>query len=210
MKKILLLSLPFAILSISTLAQNTKEKNKEVKSNGLTNSALAKEPKEQDKEVKKDTTEWEKKVIAELKLTDSQKEKLDSLDKEFNKKNEALKQSETINKKEVDIKLETVNIIDDDKKEAAGIGTNASTNQTNDLAKRGDNEKAEILKQNSGMNKEEVDKQMMILKKERELAFMELLTAEQLTKYKELVEKKNKESQAQSSPKPVPKKAIPQ
>ena len=63
--------------------------------------------------------------------------------------------------------------------------------------------KIEFMKQNADMSKEDYKEKKTALKKEKEAAFLQLLTSEQQIKYKEMLEKKNAESKSQASNKPA-------
>ena len=198
----MLLSVAVGVLSVSALAQNTKEQNKNLKSKNLSTSPLNKDTKEQNKEVKKDTTDWETKVIEELKLTDSQKEKLDLLNKEFNKKIKALKLSDEIGKEEGKELIEPAKVIKAEDKEKA-----EAVNVSVEITKE-EMEKNEAIKQSGEMSNEGESEKMKELKKEKEVAFMKLLTPEQQAKYKEMLEKMNKEKETEAALKPIKKELV--
>ena len=61
------------------------------------------------------------------------------------------------------------------------------------------NEKIELIALDANLSKEAQKEKKMALKKEKEAKLNEFLTAEQQTKYKEMVEKKKKEMSAKPS-----------
>jgi hypothetical protein len=122
MKKLFLMSAFAALLACPAFSQETKEKDKQ-----------------------KEYSEWQKKIKDELKLSEEQLVKWDTLNKEYKEKIDAAVQS------------------------------------------AGDNKEAQKIRK-------------MEVKKEKDVKFMEMLSPEQLAKYKEMIEQKKKESEA---PKPA-------
>ncbi|MBC7828065.1 MAG: hypothetical protein H7122_09980 [Chitinophagaceae bacterium] len=61
------------------------------------------------------------------------------------------------------------------------------------------NDKIDALMSDASLAKDVQKEKKMTLKKEKETKMMEFLTAEQQTKYKEIMEKKKKEMEAKSS-----------
>ena len=88
MKKVLLLSMCIAMLSAFAIAQDQKT-TQDVK-------PTVTDQKSQDP--KQERADWEKKLKAELKLTDEQATKFDALNKDYNDKFDALAQDASLDK----------------------------------------------------------------------------------------------------------------
>jgi len=136
MKRLFLMMVAIAMVSISAVAQETKDK-------ATTDQKVA----PQQTEVKKmpdmaaQKAEWDKKVKEDLKLTPEQVTKFDALNKEYNDKIDA------------------------------------------------------VLK-DASLNQDAQKEKKMALKKEKEAKLFEIFTPEQQTAYKDLIEKKKKEMEA--------------
>lgn len=90
MKKVLLLSISIAMLSAFAIAQDQKA-TQDVKPQVDQKTQDQKDPKQE-------RADWEKKLRAELKLTDEQVTKFDALNKEYNDKFDVLAQDASLSK----------------------------------------------------------------------------------------------------------------
>jgi Spy/CpxP family protein refolding chaperone len=91
MKKVLLLSIGVAMISAFAVAQDQKT-TQDVK------PPVVEQKSQDQKDPKQERADWEKKLKAELKLTDEQSTKFDALNKEYNDKFDALMQDASLNK----------------------------------------------------------------------------------------------------------------
>jgi Spy/CpxP family protein refolding chaperone len=89
MKKVLLLSIGIAMISAFAIAQDQKA-TQDVK------PPVVEQKSQNQKDPKQERADWEKKLKAELKLTDEQTAKFDALNKEYNDKFDALAQDASL------------------------------------------------------------------------------------------------------------------
>ena len=96
MKKVLLLSIGIVMISAFAVAQDQKT-TQDMK------PTVTDQKSQDQKDPKQERAEWEKKLKAELKLTDEQATKFDALNKEYNDKFDALAQDASLS---VDVQKE--------------------------------------------------------------------------------------------------------
>ena len=95
MKKLLLLSISIAMIATVAVAQDQKQ---EQKSTTEVKPAVQEQKPQEAKDPKVERAEWEKKLKAELKLTDEQSAKFDALSKEYSDKMDAVLQDASLDK----------------------------------------------------------------------------------------------------------------
>lgn len=194
MKKVFLLSALILCFSGFIFSQETKGQKQNPKVQSNDSKGQTKVSKDLTTEKKNHHSEWDKKLILELSLTEPQIAKLDALNKEYEEKLTEIKlESRAIEKKQSsDVALVHVE---------SPSSQSARVSET-DIPK-GD---AEANAKNA-----EFEEKKIALNNEKEKLFIELLTPKQVAKYKEMIEQKElikKEGQADKHPPKEPLKQV--
>ena len=200
MKKVFLLSGLILCFSGFAFSQESKVQKQNPKGQNQDSKVQKQNPKVQNKaskelttETKSYLTEWDKKVIEELNLSELQVAKLEALNKEYDEKLfELMQNAKTIEKKQ----SSEVSLVQVESVSAQSVRISDAETQKPDSE--------------SEIKKAEFEEKKIALKKDKEKLFIEMLTPKQHEKYKEMIEQnelKKKETQAD---KQLPKEPVKQ